>query len=292
MRVITTIFVALTALSLSAQTGRREIPTDSGLVALHHFKNGKVSTREWTDKEQHWGRSFAYDQSGKEIFSYQTRRIGGHASARFSYHPNGAVSKVEVSDAPDGGIQWYKSTTTFDEAGKQIGFFEYGRDNDGIIPRIDPEPRKTVVPVYQPEVVECQKMFVNELFVVNPTPSACRVVALAKRPSPAMTGGTFTMAPGDTIRIGTYSVGEVFPTPDSAVDLDIFQVELGNTRKAVARYRIDHVQVTDEHRRHYVVIEGWTTTRSPEQEHLPGSPWDRKDKGREKPRTRFRLRIG
>lgn len=285
MRITITLFVALVALSVSAQIGRKELRTDSGLVVLHHFKNGGVSTKEWTDKDHRWGRSTAYDRAGKEIFSYHTRRVGGHATAHFNYHPNGAVSKVEVSDAPDAGIQWYKSTTTFDEEGRQTGFFEYGRDNDGIIPRISLEPQKRVVPVYEQEVVQCQRMFVNELFVVNPTVENCHVVALAKRPSPALSGGVYKLAPGDTLRLGTYSMGELFPEPYTAVDLDIHQLEPGVGRKAVARYRVEHVQVSPEHRSHYVVIEGWISSRdeptmSPAKEEAP------------KPvRKRFRLRF-
>lgn len=157
MRLPTTLFVALSTLVLTAQIGRKELRPDSGLVVLHHFTTGGVSTLEWTDKDDRFGRSIAYDQVGREIFSYPTRRVGGHARARFSYHANGGVSKVEVSDAPDRGIQWYRSTTTFDEQGNRTGFREDGRDDDG--PLNSPgrmvlrEPSTAEVPLQAPPAV-------------------------------------------------------------------------------------------------------------------------------------------
>jgi hypothetical protein len=258
MRITTTLFVALIAFSASAQIGRKELRTDSGLVVLHHFKNGGVSTKEWIDKDHRWGRSIAYDLAGKEILSYHTRRVGGHASAHFSYHPNGAVSKVEVSDAPDAGIQWYKSTTTFDEEGRQTGFFEYGRDNDGIIPRLSPEPQKPVVPVYEQEVVECQKMFVNEVYLVNATRQAGKARVKALRPSPALKDSEHTLAPGDTVRLGMYSMGETFDPPDKHLSVEIRRALL-NRKKAAALgvLRTHPLQVNAEHRRYYLVVWSW-----------------------------------
>lgn len=306
MRITTTLFVALIAIQVSAQIGRKELRTDSGLVVLHHFKNGGVSSREWTDKDERWGRSIAYDRTGKEIFSYHTRRVGGHASARFSYHPNGAVAKVEVSDAPDAGIQWYRSSTTFDEDGRQTGFWEDGRDNYGPIPRLLEHPRTfppvepvTPAPGSRPEqeVAICQRMFQSELFVVNPTNAAVRVVATPKETSPALPGGTWTMAPGDTIRIGTFSKGEVWPEWKTMLELSIVQVVLGDRNKAVARIRTDERLLSEEHRQLHVVIEGWASVRpydGPDVHNAP-SPLitldEEKVKEEKTVRKRFRLRF-
>lgn len=256
------LFAALAASSALAQGRERTLQTDSGRVVLHHFTTGQVSTKEWMDKDERWGRSWAYNKRGEVIFEGQTRRVGGHASVRFSYHGNGGVSKVETSDAPDGGIQWYRSTTTFDEDGNRTGFHEDGRDNYGPIPRLDlrimtePEQSPTVPP--EQEVAICQRMFQSELFVVNPTNSAVRVVATAKEPSPGLPGGTWTMAPGDTIRIGMFSKGEVWSAWESSVELNIVQVVLGDRNKAVARTRTDERFPSPESRQLHVVIEGWT----------------------------------
>ncbi|HRF80598.1 MAG TPA: hypothetical protein PL070_10980, partial [Flavobacteriales bacterium] len=129
MRAALLLLMALLPYLLLGQHGRKEVRTDSGLVVLHHFKTGEVSTREWRDKDDRFGLTTAYDRTGKEIFRFGTRRIGGHASVHFSYHANGAISKAEASDAPDAGIQWFRSTTTFDDQGNQTGYWKEGHED-------------------------------------------------------------------------------------------------------------------------------------------------------------------
>jgi hypothetical protein len=122
------------------------------------------------------------------------------------------------------------------------------------------------------EIIACQRMFQTELYVVNPTNAAVRVVATPKEVSPAMPGGTWTMAPGDTIRIGTFSKGEVWPEWKTMVDLSIVQVVLGDRNKAVARIRNEEQFLGDEHRQLHVVIVGWATTKAndgPDVHHAP-----------------------
>lgn len=281
------LFVALT-FGAPAQPKSRTFKTDTGTVVIHYFTTGQPSTKVWTDKDDRWGRSWAYKKNGETIFEGQTRRIAGHASAYFSYHPNGAVSKVETSNAPDAGIQWYRSTTTFDDQGNKTGFSEQGHDDYTMIPsprttiRRHPHEPEPVVPPQQ-EAVEEQRLFVNELFVVNPTNAAVRVVAAAKHPSPAMPGGTWTLAPGDTVRIGAYTMGEAWPDWKDHADLSIVQVVLGDRHHAMARIRTDEAKVSPEHRTLFVVIEGWVTTKPPPgQDHLPplGIPKKKKEKKR------------
>jgi hypothetical protein len=251
----------LTSLAAAqAQVKQRTFKTDSGTVVIHYFGSGQVSTREWMDQDNRWGRSWAYTKSGSVIVEHQTRRIAGHSSVHYQYHPNGAISKAEYSTAPDAGIHW-----------------EQGHDDRGIIPnprttikRAPDEPEPVVQPLQQ-EVVEEQRLFVNELLVVNPTNAAVRVVAAAKHPSPALPGGTWTMAPGDTVRIGAYTMGEAWPDWKEHVELAITQVVLGDRNHAAAMIRTDEAKQSTEHRKLFVVIEGWATTKAPVgQEHLPG----------------------
>jgi len=295
-----TLIATLTILtSMHGQGRSRTVHTDTGNVVLHYFTTGQVSTKEWTDTTGYWGGSWAYNRSGEVIFEGQTRRVAGHASVKFSYHPNGAVSKVETSDAPDGGIQWYRSTTTFDEDGNKTGFDEYGRDNYGPIPRpgirIITEPEPPPSPPKK-EVAICQRMFRSELFVVNPTNAAVRVVASPKYPSPALPGGTWTMAPGDTIRIGTFSKGEVWPEWNGLVELHIVQVVLGDRNKAVARTRTDEHFLGEEHRQLHVVIEGWANAHEDgAPAHVPVKPADPKpatEAPEPKRRWWWRFRVG
>lgn len=275
MRTTLTLSSLFLLLSASAQVKGRIFKTDTGTVAIRYFTNGAVSTKQWTDKNDRWGRSWAYKRDGTVIVEHQTRRFAGHAGVTFSYHPNGAISKAEYSDAPDAGIQWYRSTATFDEEGKQLSFSEQGHDNDGPIPH--PDMRIVRAPgkkgSFPQEAVEEQRLFINELFVVNPTTTACRVVATAKQPSPALPGGTWTMAPGDTVRIGAYTMGETFPDWRTQADLSINEVVLGDRYHAVARIRTDEQRTSSEHRKLFVVIEGWISPkRGPERDRLPGLP--------------------
>ncbi|MBL0126624.1 MAG: hypothetical protein IPP83_04020 [Flavobacteriales bacterium] len=253
MRPLFSITLLLVCAMAHGQGHERTLKTDTGTVVIRYFTSGKVSTKVWTDKNDRWGRSWAYDAAGKELFSYQTRSIGGHASANFSYHPNGAVSRIEVSDAPDGGIQWYRSTTSYDEHGVKTGFTEQGHDNYGPIP--GPGVRTTqkpeVAPVKQ-EVVEEQYMYVNEVFVVNSTKWTCIINATAAQPSPGLPGGTFTIQPGDTLRLGTYSMGEVFQDPGKHITIVAQRPHgKGKRRSPMELLLLQETQNSKEHRSYF-----------------------------------------
>lgn len=216
MRAALLLLMALLPYLLLGQHGRKEVRTDSGLVVLHHFKTGEVSTREWRDKDDRFGLTTAYDRTGKEIFRFGTRRIGGHASVHFSYHANGAISKAEASDAPDAGIQWFRSTTTFDDQGNQTGYWKEGHEDlmrPSVILTRPEEPISPVVPQSIPAVVPCQRMFVNEVFVVNGSSWPVEITVEPRDPSPALQGSKIVLAAGESRMVGTYSVGETFVSP-------------------------------------------------------------------------------
>jgi len=263
MRVLQSIAFILVLVQANAQARAKTLSTDSGAVVLHYFVSGELSTKEWMDKDDRWGRSLAWAKDGRELMNYQTRRIGGQASVTFSYHANGGISKAEVSDAPDGGIQWYRSTTTFDENGDRTGFTEQGRDNDGPIPGLDvrvlPAPEVTI-PVQLEEVKE-QRMFVNEVFLVNPTQWTCKVNILVDRPSPALNGGERTIEPGDTLRIGVYSAGEIFQPPENYVRIAVYRKLRKTGYFKMSHFKTNIEQPSPEHRRYYKVMHGWVSTR-------------------------------
>lgn len=250
MRVPSTLFAWALAGFTFAQGTEKTVHTDTGTVVLHYFITGQLSTKAWTDADERWGHSWAYDRRGKVIFDRQTRRIGGHASVDYRYHPNGGISRAEVSDAPDGGIQWFRSTTTFDTAGVQTGYSEDGWDNDGPIlrPRVSPPPTPAQ-PAYKQEEVREQRLFTNEYFVV--ARKNCRVQLRPKQTSPAAKNVDATMLKGDTLRGGTYSLGERFDPP-----LEHVAVTATN-RRGKPKYKVvrtESVQVNAEHRRWYMIV--------------------------------------
>jgi hypothetical protein len=250
----------LAAIDLHAQSREKVLNIDTGRVVLHYFTSGEVSTKEWVDKDERWGRSWAFAKDGRVLIDQQTRRVGGHASVHFSYHPNGAVSKAEFSDAPDGGIQWYQSTTTFDENGNKTGFTEQGHDDDGLILRPDTRviEKPQVVEPPKPTIAECQKLYVNEVVVMNSTKWACVVKVQPKSASPALPGGTFTLQPGDTLRAGTYTMGEVFDDPANHVTMTAQRVNGKRKSTAMEIPMLQQRQVSKEHRRYvyHVLPEG------------------------------------
>jgi hypothetical protein len=242
----------LSSIDLSAQGREKVLNTDTGRVVLHYFTSGQVSTRTWMDKDDRWGRTWAYKRDGSVIVEHQTRRIAGHASVHFEYHANGAISKAEYSDAPDGGIQWYRSTTTFDENGNKTGFTEQGHDNDGLIPRPDMrfvEKPQVVGP--QKPVAECQKLYVNEVLVVNSTKWRCTVKVEPKQPSPALPAGTFTLQPGDTLRAGTFTMGETCVDPTNHVTLTVQRAKSKGIKPGPMEVPLlQQQQVSKEHRQY------------------------------------------
>lgn len=242
MRLTSTLFSLISSLLVCAQGKEMTLRTDSGTLQLHYFTTGQLSSRAWMDADNRWGHSWAYNRQGEVIFDRQTRGFAGHASVDYRYHPNGGISRADVSAAPDGGIQWYKSTTTFDTSGTQTGFSEAGYDHEGPI-----GPR--VRPAYPQEEVREQRMFINEYYLV--ARKNCRVQIRPKQTSPGARDMDATLLKGDTLRGGTYSMGERFDPPFGHVAVT------ATNRRGKPKYkvtRVDSVQVNESLRRWYLIL--------------------------------------
>ncbi len=230
-------------LGLWAQGTEKTATTDTGTVTLHFFVGGGISTKAWTDTTGRWGRCRAYNKHGAVIYEQQTRNVGGHATVWFRYHPNGGISRAEYSTMPDGGIQWYRSITTFDTAGNQTGFWEEGRDNQGPMgPRLAPAPAPK-------QAVRVQHLYTNEYFVV--ARKNCRVQLRPQQTGPDAKNLDATLLKGDTLRGGIYSLGERFGPPLAHVAIT------ATDRRGRPKYkvlRVDSVQVNAAHRRWYLVV--------------------------------------
>lgn len=263
-RMLTLLATLATLTALHGQGRARTIETDSGRVVQHYFTTGQLSTVEWTDKDGRFGRSRAFKRDGTVIADHHTRRMAGHASVHFEHHPNGAVSRCEFSDAPDAGIQWYRSVSTFDEQGNRTGFTE---ESNELLERTFTQPIEplapTEAPVRKPEVAICQKLFVNEVFLVNTTRQAGKATVKALRPSPALRDSEHTLAPGDTVRLGSYSVGEGSAAPVTELAVEVRRA-LRNRRKpaALGVLRTDNAPVDETTQRWYLVVHQWAPGRS------------------------------
>lgn len=126
---------------------------------VHYFPSNQVSTiAVLTNNFEGYAKAFS--QSGEEIYSSSIRRFAGHESVEFKHYESGGVREAKFSSAPDAGIQWYKSKTTFDEAGKIIGFHEDSHEQL-IAPQI-----RIVRPEVQ-EVAACASIHENKIIVHN-----------------------------------------------------------------------------------------------------------------------------
>lgn len=118
----------------------------SDTIHVFRFQNGKISTLSvmLDDRE---GYAKAFDLTGNEIYSEAIRRYGGHSGVTFSHHANGCLMKAEYSSQPDGGIQYYRKYTYFDDKGKKTSEMIDDWDNRVTVPKFYFQDTTSVIPV-------------------------------------------------------------------------------------------------------------------------------------------------
>lgn len=178
MKTVSTLLLILYGSLALAQLNCKTTNQPDGSVVKQCFhRNGKVSTVETWDKNKRLGSIKAYNSKGTELFSHGLRSVGGHASVSMTYFGNGQVEKVDFSDAPDGGIQFYNSSTRFDEQGNQVEFSEtkYPFELEGIPGKTTDtvKPRKPLVEINRVLVPEKKERI--DFLIVNKTKSKQRV---------------------------------------------------------------------------------------------------------------------
>lgn len=156
-----------------------------------------------------WGKAIAYNIHGKQIKEWSLRKIAGHSSVSFSFYKNGAIKKAYWSSAPDGGIQWYKSTTYFDENGKITR-----EDKDSREGLNDPFNRKQLQQptIKTQEVATCAVIYSSEYWFTNTTRSTVSVVAKHKYRNDE--SSSVILKPGATLKGGYLIEAERFVPPD------------------------------------------------------------------------------
>lgn len=176
-----------------------------------------VSTSVCYDREQHWGIAKAFNKKGEVIYQRQLRRIAGHSSVEFSWYGSGAIKTAAWSSAPDGGIQWYKSFTTFTEDGQINGEIEDSHDNRVTVhaPKTLPNAPTTVVPA-KPAVAECAVIYASEFWFTNFTPFA--VVATATHRYRPTERYVIVLNPGESKKCGQVILAQQFDEPTRTFD--------------------------------------------------------------------------
>lgn len=161
---------------LFAQLNCKTFETKDSIKTKCYHINKNVSTIERWDKQKRWGWFSGYNPEGKEIFSYDLRRVAGHASVHVTYFPNGQAHKVNYSSAPDGGIQFYKIYHEFNELGEQVNYMDFSQP-DGrpvlVFPRElrqTPDLRlHTILDPPAPNPAECAVPHITSFRITNET---------------------------------------------------------------------------------------------------------------------------
>jgi hypothetical protein len=245
---------ALILLLLIAVTGyAREYPH----CTYTYFKNGKIATSQCYDTNNRWGRAKAFDKQGKEIYDKELRRIAGHSSVQFTFYESGAVKTAYWSSAPDAGIQWYRTNTSFSEDGKITSETEDNYDKGpGVVAPKSPgyvtKPRPSPVKPAPSTTMECAVIYSSEFWFKNTTPYS--VVVTATRKSGPTETYTLTLRPRQTMKAGQMIGAQIFYTPADYYNFSVKPLkeslkqrfiilpsdqEPENTKKEVRRYYYD-----------------------------------------------------
>ncbi len=141
-----------------------------------YFKGTKkVSTSQCFDPGNRFGEAKAFARDGREIYRHGLRHIAGHESVTFKFYPSGAVQQAYMSSAPDGGIQWYHTTTEFAENGTVTA--ERHDDYDSHITVQTPWREPPPPPVPNPP---CAALLQAECWFVNRSGRTAQVVVQGK----------------------------------------------------------------------------------------------------------------
>lgn len=97
-------------------------------IVTKRYRSGEVASVEtsvpWPDGQ--YSERFrevkveVFNRRGELVYVGNRRNYAGHSSVHLTYHPNGGVSGIDASSAPDAGIQWYKEKLRLDEEGNII----------------------------------------------------------------------------------------------------------------------------------------------------------------------------
>lgn len=160
-----------------------------------------------------------FNRKGSLVYEGYRRDFAGHSSVHLSYHPNGGVSRIDASSAPDAGIQWYKARITLDEEGNITDRSEQSHDMLVTVPHIrhtapekEPEPQA-------PE--KCAVPMASRIVIHNRSRAA--VTVRLKGLQGGDTGKEYVerLLPSDSIVTPDQISAEVFLQPEAMFELHI-----------------------------------------------------------------------
>ncbi len=198
------------------------------------YSNGRWSAYAYLLKSTGNGKAACFTPQGKVMFESSISRNHGHHSVAFWHHANGVVSKAEISQAPDAGIQWYKSQIYFNEKGEKLREEHQSHEDLERIMQINPpfeihpsvprpqQPSTPTVPPSKP-ALPCAVIYSNVLAVENLTAFPVQIQFAARQRIK-----TCIIAPGESRNVDTLIQAQFFQNP---LKEGIFQVEFTQKRK-------------------------------------------------------------
>lgn len=195
------------------------------------YKTGQIASREikrpWPQKDMTGYRDESvevFNKKGEKVFTGNRRNYAGHSSVYLEYHKNGGVKKIICSDAPDAGIQWYKSWRELDEEGNVTSFSEDNHDKRTTIMSptyYKPKENPSKPVVKKQEHNECAVPMQSGIVFINKSKSKIEVLMVGK--SGHLTGKTFqkTLNPNDSLITDSYTNAQKFAEAKEIADLFI-----------------------------------------------------------------------
>lgn len=149
--------------------------------------NGVVSTMETWDKDHRFGKFVGWNTEAKQLFYYSLRKVGGNASVSVRYFPNGQVKRIDFSDQPDGGIQFFSSTILFDSLGKQLNYQETKYPFEPLtspvmIPKKE-DPKQQKIPPKEEIRAEWCAAIINNIFEIKNDTKAKVFIRVVPKPN-------------------------------------------------------------------------------------------------------------
>lgn len=115
-----------------SQINQKTVENDEGWYTYSYHQNGEISTIIFQTKLPGYGAqgyAKAFNYQGELIYEASISRSGLYCSVRFTYFENGTVKSARYSSHPDGGIQWHKKETFFNEKGQKTAESEENWDD-------------------------------------------------------------------------------------------------------------------------------------------------------------------
>lgn len=226
------------------------------LIDYHYFKSGEVSTKQvrLTD-ELRWGYAKAYTRDGKEIYSMQTRRIGGHASVQFRYYESGAVSTAHYTSQPDGGIQRSDIKHHFDEDGNVTSVQDFSTDDQGRFKTITTitSPAPPAEKEFKQETMECAEIYSTEVYTINLTKRKVKIIP-DKSINEDESTEPFVLRSGDTLKIASYIDAQHFSPPKGRISFNINPKKKKSGKDKTKQVWAEYIQESKSKRIYYLLL--------------------------------------